>query len=373
MTVLRPHQKAFLEKNPDHAILAWEMRTGKTLPAVLWSNDPKRNKNAIIITPKTNRDDWKRQAPHATVYSKEEFKKHWNSIVNPTCLVIDEAHMTASPLFTKGRSQLAEAIYNFIRQNPNLHVLLLSGTPVRNDPSSFHTLLCYRGVYIPWEAWRTRFYNLESRPYLRRPAYFPKSNWRAILEPTVRKYCDIISLRDCIGYLPPESSEVIEVKTPPYKPKIDEIATWTTEHLAEQANKAQAIVGLGYRKVIIACHYIAQIDALAKELSKERPVYILDGRTKNPDQVKQDAQQADECYFIVQASMGFGFDGYMFSALVFASMSHKVIDHTQMKSRLRTLDDPHPVQYYYLLGGKWDRRIYQSIMNGEDFNIHKVK
>jgi hypothetical protein len=367
---LRKHQKEFVDRNPDYALLAWEMRVGKQLPACIWSNHPKRNSNPIIVCLKQSRDDWKKDAPHATVYSKEEFKKYYKNIKDPSCLVIDEAHTTASPLFTKARSQLSTAIYTFIRTNPKIHVLLLTATPIRNDPSSLHTLLCYRGVFIPWKEWRDKFYSLEFRPFLRFPAYFPKPTWRTDIRPILEKYSDIVSLRDCVGELPPETVEIIKVKTPKYKAPIGELTKWTDEHQHEQTLKADEIKKLGYRKLIIACHYTAQIDSLANELGKDREVFVLDGRTKNPGEIKRLAQASDECYFIVQASMGMGFDGYMFPALVFASMSHKSVDHTQMKGRLRSLEDLHPVVYYYLIGGKWDQRIYDCIMVNRNFDPH---
>jgi hypothetical protein len=363
----------FIDQNPDYALLAWEMRTGKQLPACLWSNHPKRNKNPIVVCLKQNKSDWKKDAPHATVYTKEEIKKFGKDIKNPTCLVIDECHTCASPLFTKARSQLSTAIYNLIKENPNMHVLLLTATPIRNDPSSLHTLLCYRGVFIPWKSWRERFYSLEYKPYLRFPAYFPKADWRIKIRPILEKYANIVSLRDCIGELPPETVELIKIKNKPYVPVIGELPKWTDHHQAEQVGKSEEIKKLGYRKLIIACHYTAQIDLLASELGKDREVFVLDGRTKNPSEIKLLAQESDECYFIVQASMGMGWDGFMFPALVFASMSHKSVDHTQMKGRLRSVDDPHPVIYYYLIGGKWDKRIYDSIMLNQDFNPHIYK
>lgn len=75
----------------------------------------------------------------------------------------------------------------------------------------------------------------------------------------------------------------------------------------------------------------------------------------------------------MQASCGEGFDGFQFDCMVFASMAHRVTHHTQMKARLDTLekDKMKPKIYIYLLSGKWDRHIYESVMAGEDFNPHR--
>ena len=148
---LLPHQQRIVELNPRKILLNWEMRVGKTLPATVWIDHPCRSGNAYIITPKSNKKEWERYGTKATVLSKEEFKK--TEIIAPTAMVIDEAHFFASALFQrrgKGRSQLADKLYNLVRKYPEMDIMLLTATPVRNDAWSLHTLLCYIGVYYDW-------------------------------------------------------------------------------------------------------------------------------------------------------------------------------------------------------------------------------
>lgn len=369
---LRPHQQRFVDQNPDYALLVWEMRLGKSIPAKLWSEHSKRNSNATIICLKSNKQYWVELCPNATVYTKEEFKKHWRDITNPSCLVVDEAHNFAAPLFiTKKRSQQAEALYNFIKQNPKMHVLLLTATPLTNDPASIHTLLTYIGHYIDWKVYQQRFYKLEYKPFLPRPAYFPVKDWRQKANDLVQKYADIVSLADCVDSLPPTEDIVIKTKTAKHPYADDEDYHWTKDHKAEQPNKLQTIkeIGTGYRKVILVCHYTEQIDYLAKKLESDKPVYVVDGRTKDQEQTIKEAQASPDAYLIVQAKMGMGWDGYQFGCMVFVSMGHRVSDHTQMKGRLTHLEHPKPQIFYYLVSdGKWDSHIYRSIMQGEDFN-----
>lgn len=372
---LRPHQERFLTSNPSHAILVWSMRTGKSLPAKLWSEHPDRNSNAVVICLKANKTEWKTNCPNATVLTKEEFKKVWKTINNPSCVVVDEAHNFAAPLFiTKKRSQLVEALYGLIKKYPKMHVLLLTATPLTNDPASIHTLLTYVGHYIPWkEKFQPAFYNLEYKPFLPRPAYFPIKDWRRPANELITKYCDVVSLADCVEFMPPVEDIVITVKGTKREYAEDEEYHWTKDHKHEQIAKLDEIkkLGDGYRKVILVCHYTEQIDYLADKLKHDKPVFVLDGRTKDQGKTIKDAQESPDAYLIVQAKIGMGWDGYMFDCLVFVSMAHRVIDHTQMKGRLTNVDIPKPQVFYYILGGKWDRIIYNSIMAGEDFNIHK--
>lgn len=367
---LYPYQAQFVDDNPDRAILAWEMRVGKSLPTSIWIDRKERSGNTYIITPKQNVSDWKAFKTKAQVLSKEQFKKIAQTIKNPTAIVVDEAHYFASGLFVKGRSQLSSALYTLIKNNPECHVLLLTATPIRQNAWSLHTLLCYIGVYYDWKIWRSEFFELQKLPFLRFPAWMPRKDWRINIRKYLEKHCNIISLKDVVEYLPPAETKVITIKQSKYVRPIDEVVTWTHEHQHEQKGKVEEILKLGYKKLIVVCHYTQQIDEMAEVLIKEKPIYVLDGRTKDATETKRQAQEAEECYFIVQASMGFAFDGYMFGAIVFASMSHSCLNHTQMVGRLRHTKFLHPVFYYYLQGGRWDKRIYDCVMSGKEFNPH---
>jgi superfamily II DNA or RNA helicase len=381
MFKLLPHQERLVKENPNKALLNWEMRTGKTLPASIWIDLPEQAGNTYIITPKQNKKDWLDLKTKATVLSKEEFKKIVHTIVSPTAMVVDEIHYFASALFLgkgKKRSALADSLYNLVRNYPNCHFLGLSATMVRQDAWSLHTILCYAGIYYDWKKWRNEFFELKyphdfGYRYLQRPAYFPRADWRIKIRYYLEKHTDIVSLKDIVEYLPEATSTVIKIKQPKYERPEDKVVTWVDEHLHEQQGKVKEILALGYRKLLVVAHYTAQIDSLAEELSKEKPVYILDGRTKDASKTKLEAQEAEECYFIVQASMGFAFDGYMFGAIVFASMSHSCLSHTQMTGRLRHLKHLQPVFYYYLIGGRWDARVKETIDLGRDFNPHQYR
>jgi len=363
MLELFPHQKRILDENPKKALLVHEMRTGKSLIGAKWIDNQCRIGNTYIICLKANKKDWERYNTKAQVITKEEFKKL--DIKNPTAIVVDEAHYFGSPLFLRKRSQLSEKLYKLLKQYPNCDVLLLTATPIRQDAWSLHTLLCYIGIYYDWKEWREKFFELKQPRYLRFPAWFPKSDWRENLKPIRDKHCDIVSLHDIVEHLPQPEERIITIKN-----KLIKRERWTDEHKDEQKGKLDEILNLGYKKMILVVYYTEQIDELAKELAKEKPVYILDGRTKNADEVKKQAQEADECYFIVQASMGFGFDGYMFGAIVFVSMMHSIVEYIQMTGRQRHLQHIITPQHIFLIGGKWDKRIYTSIKNNESFNPH---
>jgi SNF2 family DNA or RNA helicase len=268
---------------------------------------------------------------------------------------------------------MAESLFNFIKKHPGIHVLLLTGTPLSNDPASLHTLMTYIGKYADWKLYRESYYELKHMPFLAYPAWFPKKDWRAKANITIQKHADVVAFADCVDSVPPETFEVVKTKAGKYEYAEDEDEHWTKDHQAEQYNKLAEIkqIGYGYRKVVLVCHYTAQIDELAKKLASQKPVFVLDGRTKDAHQTTKDAQAAEDCYFIVQAKMGMGWDGYMFGAMVLVSLAHRQIDYTQMLARLTSVDFDKPRIYYVMIGGTWDKRIYETLKSGENFNPHK--
>ena len=369
---LYPHQQRIVDLNPKKYLLNWEMRVGKSFPASLWVDHPCRNKNTYIITLKKNKKSWQAFNTNATVLTKEEFKKKAHTIKNPTAIVIDEIHYFASGLFIKGRSQLSTSLYKLLQAYPECDVLGLSATMLRQNAWSFHTILCYIGVYYPWKEWRKEFFELRAMPFLRFPAWFPKRDWRKRIQKYVKQHTDIVSLKDVIDDLPPATARIITIKQKKYIRPIDRETTWVDEHRYEQQGKINEILGLGYKKIILVVKYTNQIDELAEQLKDEKPIFILDGRTKDQETIIKQAQESEDCYFIVQASCGEAWDGWQFGVMVFVSMEHGYVSNVQMHGRQRHPKNLRDIEIIYLVGGRWDKKILEAFMAGQNFNPHKA-
>ena len=364
------HQEKFKFGYSDVGLLAHECGTGKTICACLWLRDL-RDFNALVICPKIVAKKWERELKDwdtkATVVTKEDFKKmplrEWSAIV------VDECDLFFSPLFVpKKRSQLSEALYNQRAKYPHTPLLMLSGTPVRSTPWNLHTALTFMGIDIPWKKWREEFFELQWQHYLPHPAYIAREDWREKIRPYIEKYCDIVLLRDCVADLPPVTETITYVKTPPFV-RHEEDKQFFTQHRWEQQNKVQEIFELGrkYRKVLVIAFYTEQVDELAEKLKKDKPVFVIRGGVKNQEDIAQKAHITEDCYFIVQASVGVGWDGDSFSCVVFASMSYAVRDYVQSKARVRRIKNLHPVAMHFLIGGKCDKAILNNVNMGKDF------
>ncbi len=366
---LLQHQIKYAKGYKDKALLCHEGGTGKTVCACVWLHD-NRDMKALVVCPKKVKGKWEQAlkdwGTKATVLSKEEFKK--SPIEAWSALIIDEADEFASPLFVaKSRSQLSTKLYELVKAYPETPILLLTATPIRSTPWNLHTLLVYLGHYIDWKTWRSQFFELAHLPYLPRPAYMPRSDWRKRIRPVLEKYADIVLMKDCVD-LPEITEQKILVKTPKFI-KTPDTKVFFDEHRWEQQNKVSNILDIGheYRKVLVVAYYREQIEQLQKELSKDRETFAIHGGINDQEAVIKQAQESDECYFICQASIGAGFDADSFSCVVFASMSYAVRDYLQMTYRTKRIHNLHPVIYYYLIGGRCDKAVLENVEKGFDF------
>ena len=365
-------QEKFLKDTSNaKAMLCCEAGTGKSHVAGLWLNIGDRGSNPVIFCPKQIVEVWKERAGTMEVFTPQTILKKPLS-EKPSAIIIDEADIFASPLFVpKKRSKCAEKLYNYIKANPQVPVLLLTATPVRSTPWNLHTLLVYMGEYIDYKEWRDKYFFLDTPRYMTRPAYFPVAGWQKQMQEIINKYATVALMKDMVDELPPETYEIIKLKPPKYDKNEEWEAAkqFVEDHLLEQdgKNKEIAKISKGYRKVVCVVHYRRQIDELYKKLSKDRETFVLDGRTKDVDATIKAAEASGECYFIIQSSVGAGFEIPSFSCMIFVSQSYSVRNFIQMKARIRRINALKPVIYYSLLGGRCDKMVYESIELGKDF------
>jgi len=370
MNTLRPHQQKYMaERNKNRDLLVWEMQTGKTAVACEWIKDRKPRK-FLVTCPKGIIEKWKRElktwGAKADVVSRDQIKKI--NLDKYDGLVLDEAQDFASPLFNKQRSARAETIYNYVKSHPYCHILMLSATPIRSTSWNLHTLACYLGIFWPVKEFRDKFFYFTD--LYGRWHYEPRKDWRIMIRPYLESISDIVLLKDCID-VPEHNHETIFIKQ---TKKPDKNTEWHERHRAEQSeDKWKTLSNLldGYRKVILVVYYRDQIDDYVKRIGNDRQVFVLNGDTKNQDEVIEQAKKSDDCVFILQASMGAGFSASEFSVMIFASMSFKYVDYIQSTGRLNSTENIHKNNYVYLIGGECDKAVYDTIMDGHDFNPHK--
>lgn len=376
---LYAHQQRFIDKNPDRALLVWETGTGKTVTAITWRNHPRRKHlRAVVFCPKAImrkwRDDLNAWGGKADVISRDEMKKVDLSVYD--IIIADEAQDYAAPLFDSGKSQRAVALYKAIRANPDTHVLLLTATPVRSTPWNIHTLACYLSIVWDPKQFKNRFFYLTDR--YGRYHFEKKNGWQKNIRPFIEEIADIVLMQDCVD-VPTQHHQVRKIDwdeklEATLATRFDEpVKLWHERRRLEQGDakfKVLQEIMDGYRKVIVVCEYLSQIDDYVKRIGENRQVFVLRGETKDQAEVIKQAQEADDCIFIIQAGMGAGFDADQFSVVVFASMSFKYVDYVQMKGRVKRIHNLHENTFIHLIGGKCDQAVYDIIQENRDFDVH---
>ena len=207
MPKLYKHQQDFLDSGQEQALLCWECGSGKTLAAVEFMKQ-RPHISFLTICPKQIKKMWLDVAPeNAVIVTKEEFKKYTLPFEG---VVVDECDYFLSPLFTKGRSAMATALYNWIRLHPTAPVLLMSATIIKNAPHSSHTALTYIQRAISWKAYRALQYNLVSRPYNPRPFYEPKKGWQKVSAKMITANASIVDMSDIVT-VPEQFEQVVRL------------------------------------------------------------------------------------------------------------------------------------------------------------------
>lgn len=377
---LYPHQKKFLDENPNKALLAFETGTGKSLCALEWMKK-RPNEYHLLICPKNIKQKWREDCREhkidplkILILTKEEFKKGGYTAV--TSVIVDEADFFASPLFTKGRSAMAEQLYTLIDKSKIKHVLLLTATPYRNQPHSIHTLLSYIGQAPRWKEWQAHTYQLMQLPYLPRPAWMPQKGWRKYAIAYAKPRIYTAKMSD-LFVVPTQHEERIDIKTEPLDIMLRKADTPVGEW-HERARRETDVEKLdfikeyirGKSKIIISCRYKDSIKLFAKELSKTHQVYVVTGEVKDQEGVIREAEADPECILIVQSDIGAGWEAPSFSYMIFANLAFSYRSYEQMKGRILRANKLKENWYTHLVGGECDRDVYNRIVEmREDFSI----
>lgn len=389
---LYKHQLDFLKQNPNKSALVHSCGLGKTRTALEWLKlGP--NKDNLVICPKALKVNWVRESNRwgapIVVISKEEFKKHWDSLGKYN-LVVDEVHNGfLTPHF---KSQMSKALRDYIKKHDVERVLLLSATIYTSSPWNIYNLAHYLGHKIEWTKFHYMFFDdIWMGP---RKVPVPKKGMEGKLAELTREIADVVNIYDVMDVplqhhtepeyfaLNKEQQKAIEASYDPVP-----IVRYTKQHEIEQGvlignefkegevfkcDKNERILSLVEEnaKIAIVCRYNVQIDVLAKLLGAYKPL-IIRGDVKNRDEICLQAESADKAVVLIQADCGLGFQLPSFPVCVFASMSYSYTSFEQMCGRFLRMDKPSRTTFIYLLteGDSVDQGVFDAVSRKEDFKI----
>jgi superfamily II DNA or RNA helicase len=375
--MLYQHQQLFIDKSPNKYMLAWEMRLGKTLAAILWA---KKRGKCLIICPKFLTAQWieecKKYDLWCDVYSKEQFRIHHKELGKYDSIICDECHLFGNPT-----SQLSKALAFFIRDIPN--VLLLTGTPYTSSNWCVWQYGRYLGrwnkdTYINF---RNKFFNLVH--------FGPRAIWqnkedkvtRETLSKLIKSFGETLTTEEVFD-LPQHTTEVVhfaetkeQTKAKLLNEDIHPLARFTALHQIEasKSEKDDWLIDLCEKepKVIVICRYTSQIERLKAILPHS---LVLNGETKDKKVVIDGADMAFNCVLLVQATVAEGYGLPSFPVMVYASLDWSYIKYIQMFARNKGPKQLKPTTTYVLLTKKGvDEDVWDCLKDKHDFTSEIMK
>lgn len=394
MATLYGHQKRLIHHNPAKSLLCWDTGTGKTIGAIEWAqHDPNRHK-VLIICPKALKANWNREVKsHGRrcdwlVKTKEEFRRDWKKLIPyHDTVIVDEAHY-----FAGMKSQMSKNLYNYLRSHSVPYRLFLTATPYMSTPWNIYTLARHLG-----HEWNYIDFRLE---------FFQEVHMGARVVPVVRKGIeskiaslvaeigDVVRLDECAD-VPDQVFHVEQFDVTRAQQKmiddiqeINPIVKYTRQHQIENGtlksdgytkdeifscDKNDRLIELAEEndKIAIVCRYNLQIEAIHRALKKlDKPIYIIQGKTKNRDELTREAERADKTIVLINASCSEGYELPSISKIIFASLSFSYKDYKQMLGRFLRINRLKKNAYIHLVTTDGvDKAVYDAIMRKQDFNI----
>lgn len=399
------HQERFLERNPNKCLLCWDTGSGKTFTSLLWAKSRGAAHDTLVICPKALKENWQRAAgtifpfssSRVNLVTKEEFRRDWESYPDGVKrIIVDEAHY-----FAGMKSAMSKSLRKFIRKHGVVEILLLTATPYMSTPWNIYVLAGHLGYMWSYPKFKDKFFEeryltskVPGRGQMRRTVPVIKRGIEGDIASLVARIGDVVRLDECADipeqlFVPPEFFDLTpeQVRAKKDVLEFNPIVRYTKYHQIENGT----VKGDGYEpdvflpnykterikdlcaendKIIIVCRYNLQISSLKENLKEiGKPIFVIQGATKNKDTVVQEAERAEKAIVLVNAACSEGYELPSFPLMVFASLSFSYKDYKQMIGRILRINKLKKNVYMHLLCDEIDLAVYSSIMQKQDFSI----
>lgn len=390
---LYKHQKRFLKKNPDKTLLCWDTGTGKTRTAIEYA---KQNfaTQIIAVCPKALKENWMREIIKYQgnylnpwrIYSKEEFRRDWETTPKAEVLIIDEAHY-----FSGMKSQMSKSLRKYIKKHNIKYILLMTATPYMSTPWNIYVLARHLGHDWSYMKFRDKFF--QDRYIGRRVVPEVKPGMQDEVAKLVARIGDVVRLDECAD-VPDQvfETELFQLTAQQDKAaktlmETNPVVRYTKYHQIENgtlkgdeftensffpSNKLERIKDIveEHKKVAIICRYNLQIDLYEKELNFKGNIFVIRGSVKDRDSVVQEIERSDSCIVLINAACSEGYELPSIGMIVFASMSFSYKDYKQMLGRFLRINALKKNVYLHLVTDEGvDVAVYGSIMKKQNFDV----
>jgi len=135
-------------------------------------------------------------------------------------------------------------------------------------------------------------------------------------------------------------------------------------------NKIEAVrdYTLQFDTMIVVAKWTKHIEKLKKEFPE---AYVLNGQTKDRNELMKSLREKDKYMLIVQAGISKGWELPKCEAVVFVSNDYKWEDYNQMQGRVQRANNIKKNVYINIMtnyANSMDQRVFKTLERGDDFN-----
>lgn len=417
--MIAPHQQTFDDIAKPHYGCWHGTGTGKTRTC---THSVREHEGSImVVAPKTSvqKKQWQGEAKtlglkEPFVISKEQFRRDHKTLPHFDAVIFDEAHFIfgvtpntkqVNKVKVPKASQLYEAARWYIDTHKPKRVILATATPNKTPMSIW---AAGRLLGRDWDFYRFRNLFYKRLPMnVRSPVYAPKRDKASIdalarftnslgqslrmedikdvpLQSFITETFDLTAKqKETLKTLPSRFTDLTSLRCKRhqvengllYEDALDPVAqkvVRTVENIP--CEKLAYIIERSYEfpKMVIFANYTEQVDQIAEALRKEgKEVHVMDSRTKDRKAVENAVESVDSAYVVAQATVSSEWEFKSCPVMIFASLSNKNVDYIQGKGRIQRYDAVKKNLYIHLVTDhkeSIDKRWYDAIMSGKDFN-----
>lgn len=383
----------FALSNPYH-LNGFEMGLGKTATALAVAC--KLKAKTLVVAPAYLRKNWLEEIDKFTedldieVISYAGLKKIKSD--NYRFIIADEAHYLKNI-----KAKRTEAFHTLILHLKPSHVMLMSGTPIKNRVSEFWSLLqiChYGGKYEIFKPFHRLFYKfchnfsyertfeVNNIPIVRFDGVRNVEKLKALIKPvyTRKRSADVLDLPDMIH------TDIVTKGSKKFEKDLEEayelfkVNPKDPQYMSLKAANALAKVGDTYKTVhdmlendkkvvVFTCHRES-----VRELAKKFKVKFIDGSVpadKRHDIIAEFNKAKSGVLVATIGSASTGFNLTSANYMVFNDFPFVPADLEQARKRIHRIGQKFKCFYYYMFNSEFDKKLF-NMLHRKQKDIGKV-
>lgn len=403
------HQQKIFDLAPKRHVFVWGTGVGKTYVS-LGLMEIHKVKKPVIIVPKGLKTQWRIEAPHARVLTKEYVRDHLNELLSEPreewqAIICDEFHY-----FLGMKSGMSKALLKLLKQHQPEYFYSLTATPYRSTPWDVYRLMQFFGKHFSYKGFEERFFfripiqkkNPNSTfPVRTVPKPRKDEATRNVLINMIRSVGSVVAMEDCFD-VPEQTFEVIKVSLTDSQKKgieaLTELMPMTYYNYVQQicggvlkeddyrplqeyeTEKYDVLYDLvvSNKQMIVVCKYRAEINMLARKLKEDFKglhIGVIHGDIDNRHEVLRECEAKGEFVLLVAAQCSEGWEMKKCPLMVFYSYDYSLKNYIQMIGRIQRSDNLKKNVYVSILTeGQIDEEVYNTVVNEKaDFHYKIYK